>query len=767
MRKVLALVLALAMVLGCFASVFAAEYTDVKADADYATAVSVLSDLGVVSGYNDGTYKPENVVTRAEMAALIVKALGLTPSASATTNFSDVPATHWASGYVAYANSLGIIAGYTDGTFKPSKTVSYDEALTMIISALGYTADSLEGNTWPAAYVMKAQMLGITEDVDVLGSVGANRGDIAMMLYNTLDQAIGKTNKDGDFVENGTTTKPDNMFVRLGAKETKTIVADKNTSSVIDLTKYYGAEVDVVLNSKGKVIAVTDVNTEFLTGKLKDGTTIKIGSTVVLAGAFSDDTVVYKNGAAAGKNQPADGKYTFAVKYNDDGDIKEVVSAQSWNATKTFKVAANVKAGATKIDSVQLPTKTANGKTVLDTSKFELVGVDSIEAIKKGNVVTYYEGAGVVVKVEVGTEVVTGKVTKLNTAGDTATINGKSYEVAEFSTFTFDKTTVFKTSYDYYLDYAGDVFYAEATKDETTDAYAVLLDAAETSAEWKSGSSTWQIKLFTAEGKTETVKAKVDDGTKYIDEADLVKANFNKVVEVEFDEDGVAIALDFVDFAADGVDDAGAAAEINAKGAIAGKYFASDAVIFTFEKDGDDYEWSILAPAKAVSLKVPNASYIMNDKGQIKLFCTKTAASDADAIKGIFLAKELVSSSKYEVTFMVDGKVETYTTTATFNFTGEWGKITFSGDAPQTLTEESDNVTVAITSAAAINGNTYTDGTDDYALDAAIVVYVVDSDDEVTVGTTADLIDDDYSKVVLYDVESTADGVFEVAVVFE
>ncbi|NLM08527.1 MAG: S-layer homology domain-containing protein, partial [Clostridiales Family XIII bacterium] len=157
MRKVLSFVLVLSLVLGSFGMAFAAPLSDVKGE-DCADAVSVLTELGVVSGYPDGTYKPDNIVTRAEMAVIVVRALGLANYATGTSSFSDM-AGHWSNAYVAYATSLGIIDGYPDGTFRPDNTVSYDEAAKMLVAALGYTPESLPG-TWPANYVVKAQALG-------------------------------------------------------------------------------------------------------------------------------------------------------------------------------------------------------------------------------------------------------------------------------------------------------------------------------------------------------------------------------------------------------------------------------------------------------------------------------------------------------------------------------------------------------------------------------------------------------------------------------
>ena len=124
MKKVLSLVLVLSMILGSFGMVFAATPSDVVGR-DCEAAVAVLTDLGVVSGYKDGTYKPEGIVTRAEMATLIVKALGLEGYATGTSRFSDMSG-NWADGYVAYANTLGILSGYADGTFRPNQTVTCD-----------------------------------------------------------------------------------------------------------------------------------------------------------------------------------------------------------------------------------------------------------------------------------------------------------------------------------------------------------------------------------------------------------------------------------------------------------------------------------------------------------------------------------------------------------------------------------------------------------------------------------------------------------------
>ena len=89
--------------------------------------VQVLMGLGVVAGYADGTFKPAQAVTRAEMAKLIVVALGLEDYAVGTSKFTDMAGATWAQGYVNYAAGLGVILGYPDGTFHPNAQIKRGE----------------------------------------------------------------------------------------------------------------------------------------------------------------------------------------------------------------------------------------------------------------------------------------------------------------------------------------------------------------------------------------------------------------------------------------------------------------------------------------------------------------------------------------------------------------------------------------------------------------------------------------------------------------
>jgi hypothetical protein len=113
-------------------------FDDVAASDPSCAAVRLLTALHVVSGYGDGTFRPDNSVTRAEFAKLLVLALGLPPAPAAAVAFPDV-AGHWAArqGYLQTAVAVGALNGYPDGTFRPDASISRAEAVKVAVAALG------------------------------------------------------------------------------------------------------------------------------------------------------------------------------------------------------------------------------------------------------------------------------------------------------------------------------------------------------------------------------------------------------------------------------------------------------------------------------------------------------------------------------------------------------------------------------------------------------------------------------------------------------
>ena len=184
MKKLLALMLSVAMVLTMGTSVFA--YTDVEEGTYVSEAVTVLSNLGILDGYEDGSFKPEATVTRAEMAKIVCETLGYDDNmGTSKTLFDDVDPKHWAGGYISTAYGLGIINGYGDGKFGPEDTVTYEQAVKMVVCALGYEPMAASKGGWSAGYTSVAASIGLTKGVS-----SSTRGDIAALIYNALTTPV-------------------------------------------------------------------------------------------------------------------------------------------------------------------------------------------------------------------------------------------------------------------------------------------------------------------------------------------------------------------------------------------------------------------------------------------------------------------------------------------------------------------------------------------------------------------------------------------------
>ena len=162
----------------------AASFPDVSSSADYAEAVEYVSDIGLMVGDEQGKFNPNKTVTRAEMAAIICRMLGETEGLSKSGKFSDVPTSHWANPYVAKAAELGIVSGYGDGKFGPSDTVTYEQAVTMIVrAAYGSEAAELLGG-YPNGYVTVAKNNYLLYQLNASYSSDMSRASVAQLLYN-------------------------------------------------------------------------------------------------------------------------------------------------------------------------------------------------------------------------------------------------------------------------------------------------------------------------------------------------------------------------------------------------------------------------------------------------------------------------------------------------------------------------------------------------------------------------------------------------------
>ena len=170
-------------------------YPDVKTTEAYYGDLELLSALDIFVGDDKGNFNPDDTITRAEATAVVTRMLGYNfATGNSKTDYADVPSTHWASGAIATGTSLGIIVGYGDGNFGPEDPVKYEEILTMIVRGLGYDpmVNTLKGN-WPYNYITTANQIGIKSNVTGYNTGDeAPRKLVASFIASALDTPIIK-----------------------------------------------------------------------------------------------------------------------------------------------------------------------------------------------------------------------------------------------------------------------------------------------------------------------------------------------------------------------------------------------------------------------------------------------------------------------------------------------------------------------------------------------------------------------------------------------
>ncbi len=156
-------------------------------DSYYHEALTLVEALGIIEGYDDGTVRPTESVTRAQMAAIILR-LKNTPESSAYSGaFADVASTAWYASAVQTAYDLGIINGYGDGNFGPEDPVTYEQVYKMLVCAHNREADALQFGGWSTGYMQVGNNL-LKLNTNTTGTMGAaaDRGLVIKLVYNAL-----------------------------------------------------------------------------------------------------------------------------------------------------------------------------------------------------------------------------------------------------------------------------------------------------------------------------------------------------------------------------------------------------------------------------------------------------------------------------------------------------------------------------------------------------------------------------------------------------
>ena len=221
MKKFLSLVLALVMTMSLVTISAGAKDFDDNGDIDYKEAVDVISALGIVDGYSDGSFRPDGSLTRGAAAKIICNLILGPTTASAlsatTAPFKDVPTTNVFAGFITYCAQQGIISGYADGTFRPTGTLTGNAFMKMLLGALGYDS-SIEGYTgsnWQVNVTKQAIGIGLDDgNDDFVGSKAVTRQEAALYACNMLQATMVEYDQKstivvGDVQVNTSSTRSD------------------------------------------------------------------------------------------------------------------------------------------------------------------------------------------------------------------------------------------------------------------------------------------------------------------------------------------------------------------------------------------------------------------------------------------------------------------------------------------------------------------------------------------------------------------------------
>ena len=234
MKKFLSLVLALVMTMSLVTvSAGAKDFSD-DDSITYQEAVDVISEIGVVDGYTGGDFKPTDVLTRGAAAKIICNLiLGPTTASALSASsapFKDVPVSNTFAGYITYCAQEKIINGYSDGTFRPTATLSGNAFMKMLLGALGYDSavEGYTGPNWSVAVIKQAAGIGLDDGNDeFVGSKAVTRQEAALYAFNMLQTTMVEYDAKTSVDINGAT-------VTIAGDKAKEVENTSRTDGYID-----------------------------------------------------------------------------------------------------------------------------------------------------------------------------------------------------------------------------------------------------------------------------------------------------------------------------------------------------------------------------------------------------------------------------------------------------------------------------------------------------------------------------------------------------
>ncbi len=583
MKKLISLILSVAVVLTSFTIVGA--YSDV-AETEYAPEIAVLSDLGIIKGYEDGSFKPDAAITRAEVVAIINRMQGLEDAAKATSNvslYSDVKATDWFAGDVNLATQMGVISGDGNGKFRPNDQVKYEEAVKMVVAALGYNQDYvMRRGGWPTGYLVIATENEISKGLSVAAGTPAVRDVVAKLVFNALTaptfsfkeystdgKAIYEVNKTKIVLEEklqtykivgyvtDNTNKDTVRFMITDEKVGKVVnglekgsatlaVGDTNIADTLGCSLV----VYVVENVDGdfEVISYFDNRNEFTVIDDDDDTLVTYADNKI--GVYNEDvdttTVYYDlatnpvfvvNGEIVGSWTPNGGVITL-VDNNRDGKV-EYVHIEIYDITIIEDIVntANSKKIYAEHKTIDLDKYDANNNK--KTYSITLNGKPAnLEELAEDDIIAVADTDSHCV-IKATRNIVEGMITEYSKIDEIYVVDGVEYKESKYLLFDSKLDTMnIGDEVAFYLDIFGNIAYAEKISSAAKN-YGFVVGAGK---DVSVGDTAYQVKLLDKNGDV-----------KVYDFADKVKYNGTKTADTVYDAvyNGGAANTIYVDNALD------------------------------------------------------------------------------------------------------------------------------------------------------------------------------------------------------------------------
>ena len=408
LKKVLALVLAFACAFTMFAGAAFTDQADIKVDDD---VVDTLVSLGIVEGFEDGSFQPNGTVTRAQMAKMIYVLRTGNSDASAyndeKSSFTDING-HWARGYIKYCQSLGIIAGKSNTKFVPNEKVSAQEAAKMLLVTLGYNAQKagLVGTGWASKTNALADEAGLLEDVNTSFTAACPRQYAAQLIYNAID-AKTVVLRDGEYTDETAMGVANKTIGEkyMGLKKTVGTLSSFSKTSGKDTYEMSLTDINENDSSTKYETSFTKVEKDYASLKYK---TVKVlyKAKDDVYGVFATDDNTSTTGVLADLKMDSDKKvkldgtkydlastttvYVDGVKVTTDGEktIKDWVTKYGDGGSNKF---AKPYLKGTKVEL--LATDGSSDYSILNVTTYEIgkvsyVGSDYINVTTKGGVAT-------------------------------------------------------------------------------------------------------------------------------------------------------------------------------------------------------------------------------------------------------------------------------------------------------------------------------------------------------------------------------------------